>query len=55
VPLILFEDVAGSRGTLPPAQIVRDVPKLKVGTMLGVTVTENVAGIAHNPAVGVNV
>jgi len=33
----------------------KDVPKLKVGVMLGVTVTVNVVAVAHCPAVGVNV
>jgi len=31
------------------------VPKLKVGTVFGVTFTVNVAVVAHCPAVGVNV
>jgi len=50
-----FDDVVGNAGTLPPAQTVRALPKLNVGGMLGLTVTVNVAGFAHNPAVGVNV
>ena len=33
----------------------REVPKLKVGVLLGVTVTEKLTGNAHTPAVGVNV
>ena len=45
----------GKAGTVPPAQIVRDVPKLNVGTIFGLTVTVKVAGTAHCPAVGVNV
>ena len=40
-------DVAGSTGTLPPAQILSAVPKLKVGIMLALTVTVNVAPLAH--------
>ena len=35
--------------------MVNDVPKLNVGGILGVIVTVNVVGKAHNPAVGVNV
>ena len=50
-----FEEVVGKVGTVSPAQIVSDVPKLNVGTIFGVTVTVNVAVVAHNPAVGVNV
>jgi len=45
----------GNAGTVPPAQIVRLVPKLKVGVIFGLTVTVNVVGTAHWPAVGVNV
>lgn len=39
VPVIPFTEVAGSVGTLPLLQIVKEVPKLKVGVVLGVTVT----------------
>jgi hypothetical protein len=53
--VILFVDVVGNDGTVPPAQIVKLVPKLNVGVTLGLTVTVNVVGRAHNPAVGVNV
>ena len=55
VPLIALSDVVGSAGTVPPAHIVSVVPKLNVGVTLGVTVTVNVVGKAHCPAVGVNV
>ena len=55
VPVIPFEDVFGKLGTVPPAQIVSDAPKLNAGFILEPTVTVNVAGIAHCPAVGVNV
>lgn len=55
VPVIPFADVVGKAGTTPFTHIVSDVPKLKVGVSLGFTVTVNVAGKAHNPAVGVNV
>jgi len=47
VPLIPFVDVPGNVGTVPPAQMDKDVPKLNVGVMFGVTVTVNVAGLAH--------
>ena len=52
---MLFADVVGSEGTVAPEQMVNELPKLKVGVMFGVTVTENVVGTAHCPAVGVNV
>ncbi len=52
MPLV---DVVGNAGTVSPAQMVMLVPKLKVGVTLGLTVTVKVAGIAHTPAVGVNV
>ena len=47
VPFIPFVDVVGKVGTLPPAQIVKDVPKLNTGVMFGFTVTVNVVGTAH--------
>ena len=53
--MIPFADVLGSDGTVPPAQMVNEVPKLNAGVMFGATVTEKVTGNAHNPAVGVNV
>ena len=55
VPVIPFTDVVGKAGTAPSAQIVSDVPKSNVGVIFGATVTANVAVVAHNPAVGVNV
>jgi hypothetical protein len=55
VPVILLVDVVGNAGTVPPEQILNVVPKLKVGVMFGATVTVNVAGNAHCPAVGVKV
>ena len=54
-PVIPFVDVFGKIGTLPPAQITSEVPKLNVGVMLGATVTVNVTGSEHAPAEGVNV
>ena len=55
VPVMPFADVAGNTGVAASAQIVIDVPKLKVGVIFGLTVTVNVVGTAHKPAVGVNV
>ena len=55
VPVMPLSDVVGNAGTVPPSQIVRVVPKLKVGVIFGFTVTVNVVGNAHCPAVGVNV
>ena len=55
VPVIPFSEVAGKLGTEPLAQIVSEVPKSKVGVMFGLTVTVNVVGVAHKPAVGVKV
>jgi hypothetical protein len=55
VPVILFVDVPGNAGTVPPEQIVKVVPKLNEGVMLGATVTVKVAVVAHCPAVGVKV
>ena len=47
VPVIEFCDVVGKTGTVPPAQILRLVPKLKVGVVLGVTVTARVVVTPH--------
>jgi hypothetical protein len=55
LPVTALFDVDGKVGTVPPEQIVRDVPKLNVGVVLGVTVTVYVVVVAHCPAVGVNV
>ena len=55
VPSIPFVDVVDSTGTIPPAQIVSDEPKLNTGMIFGSTVTVNVVVVAHCPAVGVNV
>ncbi len=54
VPLIPLSDTKGNDGTYPPAQIVSDVPKLKVGVTVGITVTDSVTVFAHG-SVGVNV
>jgi len=50
-----FVDVVTKVGTLRPAHIIKVVPKLKAGVMFGLTVTVNVAVVAHCPASGVNV
>ena len=55
VPAIPLSDVAGNAGTAAPSHMVNEVPKLNVGVMLGVTVTLNIAVVAHCPAPGVNV
>ena len=55
VPVIPLVELFGRLGTVPPAQMVRLVPKPKVGVILGVTVTSKVVGNAHRPAVGVKV
>lgn len=55
VPVTPFEEVDGKEGTVPPAQMLRDVPKANVGVTTGLTVTVSVVGIAHCPTVGVNV
>jgi hypothetical protein len=50
-----LSDVVGNVGTVPPAHIVRVVPKLNVGVMFGVTVTVKLVAVAHCPAAGVKV
>ena len=47
VPEIPFSEFAGNEGTVAPAQIVRDVPKVNVGISFGFTVTVNIAVVAH--------
>ena len=55
VPFIAFVDIAGNAGAAAPAHMLNEVPKLKVGFTIGLTVTVKLAGSAHWPAVGVNV
>jgi hypothetical protein len=50
-----LSDVVNNVGTEPPAHIAREVPKLNAGVIFGLTVTVNVVGLAHCPAVGVKV
>lgn len=52
--MLLF-DVVGREGTVPPAQIINEVPNANVGVMLGATVTVKVNGGAQTPGEGVNV
>ena len=54
-PVIPLEEVVVNVGTVPPSQIVNDVPKLNDGLTLALTVTVYVAVVAHCPADGVNV
>lgn len=53
MPVIPLLDVVGSAVNIAPLQI--GATGLNTGTMLGFTVIVNVAVVAHNPAVGVNV
>ena len=55
VPVMPLVDVRGNVGAVLAEQIVSDTPKSNVGVTFGFTVTVNVAVVAHNPAVGVNV
>lgn len=55
VPVTPLSDVVGNAGTVPPLQIVSVVPKLKLGTVLGTTVTVKVVVVPHSPAFGVKV
>ena len=50
-----LSDVFGKTGTAPPVHNDEEVPKLNVGTILGLTVTVNVVGDVQPPTVGVNV
>ena len=47
VPLMPLVEVLGKAGTLPPPQIVREVPKLNVGVVGCITVMFLVMGIPH--------
>jgi hypothetical protein len=52
---MLLLDVRGKEGTVAPAHIVNEVPKLNAGLVLEFTFTVNVAGMAHSLTAGVNV
>ena len=47
VPVMPFMEVAPKVGTVPPAQMVSDEPKLNVGVIIGFTVTVKVRVVAH--------
>ena len=53
VPVIPLDELAGKVTTVAPAQIVVLVPKEKVGTILGLTVTSNVVPNTHPGPVAV--
>jgi hypothetical protein len=53
VPVIPFVDVVNNGDTVVPEQI--GATCTKVGVTFGFTVIDNVAVVAHCPAVGVNV
>jgi len=53
VPLIPLVDVVGNVGAVAPLQIL--VVIVNAGVILFVTVTLMVTGVAHCPAVGVNI
>ena len=55
LPLIPLPDVVGNTGTLLPAQMIKEFPKLNEGVLFGLTTTENDVIVAHCPASGVNV
>ena len=52
-PLIPLVEVVGKTGAVAPLHI--DAIGLNVGVINGLTVMVSVVGIAHTPAVGVNV
>lgn len=47
VPVIPLFEVPGKAGTVAPSQMVKEVPKLKVGVIFGSMVTENTKGVVH--------
>ena len=53
VPVIPLLDVVGKTGAVEPEQI--GATAVKVGVTFAFTVTVNVVGVAHRPAVGVKV
>ena len=55
VPLMPLVEVLGKAGTAPPEQMVKEVPKVNVGTTLGLTVMTFDTVSPHEPAEGVNV
>ena len=55
VPAMPLLDVVGKAGTLLPAQIASEVPKLNEGIVFAVTVTVSDVELAHWPLAGVKV
>ena len=55
MPLIPLTEAVGNVGTVLPAQIVCEVPKLKLGVRMGLTVTVKVTGAIHCSGVAVGV
>ena len=55
MPVTPLSETEGREGTVPPEQMVRELPKAKEGVVLELTVTVKVAVVAHCPASGVNV
>ena len=47
VPAMPLFEVFGNTGTVPPEQMVSEVPKLNVGVILGFTTTFLVIEMAH--------
>ena len=47
MPVIPSDEVVGNVGTGSPAHMVLVVPKLKVGVMLGFTVSVKLVPVAH--------
>ena len=54
LPVIPLADVVGKEGGVLPLQTDKEVPKLKAGVTIGLTVTEIAAVIEHSPGAGVN-
>ena len=55
VPFTPLVEVVGKAGTDPPAQIVKLVPKVNDGVVLGVTLIVMFVGTVHWPGAGVKV
>ena len=47
VPVMPLSEVVGSTGADPPLQSDKEVPKLNVAVILGLTVTVKLAVVAH--------
>jgi hypothetical protein len=47
VPVMELLEEVGKAGTIPPEQILKVVPKLKVGIVCGVIVTVRVVAVVH--------